>query len=757
MENKLHTILLVEDDLTVAISESLRLEKEGFSVIHVTDGVKAIEAVNESEKIDIILMDIDLGTDKDGIGFANEILESHNIPIIFLTGDNSKETLNKIEQITSYGYVVKSSGFWVLIASINMALKLHKAHRELKLKEGILLENKNRYRAIYNASTIGIAQSNFDGKFVDVNPAFQMITGYLFNELIKMSWSDITHPVDRMKSLYFYNELREGRLENYSMEKRYIHKEGHSIWANVSVVVVKNEEGVPAFELGIVENITKRKEAENALSENESRYRDLFDEAPIGYHEIDREGVITRVNNTELRMLGYISDSEMIGKQVSDFVIQTEQSKHELQKKLQGKLTVGKTYRRDFKRKDGSLIPVIVCDRLILSANGSLHGIRSTIQDITDIKKAQDALVLSETKYRNIFENVQDVFFRTDISGILTEISPSIKRYSGYSIDYLLGLSVEEIYENSDDRKAMLAILIEKGEINDYEINLKNIDEHIVIASINAHLLYDDFQKPIGIEGSLRDISYRKNAELQIQKYARELKNLNATKDKFFSIIAHDLRGPFSGILSLSEMLSKQADVFSKDELQELGLELFNSSTNVYKLLEDLLDWSKLESGRMPFKPESLQFRYEIDKVFNLLKRNAEGKRITFVNQAEAASLVFADLQMLQMVLRNLVSNAIKFSYENSIVTVATKTEPGEITFIVKDCGVGMSDETVAKLFKPEIHFSTEGTKNEKGTGLGLILCKDIIEKHGGKIWVESQPDVGSKFFFTLSKPAGEN
>jgi PAS domain S-box-containing protein len=750
MENGKNIVLLADEDAGYLTREASWLNNEGFIIKTAESAAEVSEILKNPNSIDIIVIDINLCAEENGVCSAAEIQTAYNIPLIILSETNSPEIREMIDRIAAYGYVFKSSGAGTLAATIKMALKLHKSRAELRDKEKDLFEIEKRYFAIYNASSIGIVKYDFEGNFIDANSAFQQMVGYSDSELRKMSWNDITHPNDKEKSSYHYVKMKNGELNYYTIEKRYIHKNRTTVWVNANVVAIEDEEGRPAFEFGIITDITTKKETEYALLESESRFRELFDEAPIGYHEIDRNGILTRVNQTELRLLGYSDPKEMLGQHVSNFVAQTEQSKKELQKKLDGKLIVGNTYRRDFKRKDGRKIPVAVCDRLILARNGDLTGIRSTIQDISDIKKAEDALIKSETKYRNIFENVQDVYYRTDINGIITEISPSIKRHTGRNIDSFLGGPVEEIYQNPEDRKKFLEALAVKGEVNDYELLLKGFNKNPLFVSVNAHFLYDDDGTITGVEGSLRDITERKNAELKIAEYAEELKNLNATKDKFFSIIAHDLKNPFNSILILAEMFASQIEIFPPEELKELSEELFKSAGHVYKLLEDLLEWSRVESGRMPFIPQNLYCWHEIDLVIKLLAKSAERKRIILENNAPKTSMVYADSKMLQMTLRNLISNAIKFSYENSRIIIEVAHDENETLFKVSDTGVGIPDDSIDKLFKLDVYYSTEGTNNEKGTGLGLILCYDIIKKHNGKIWVESSPGKGSSFFFSI-------
>jgi len=163
-----------------------------------------------------------------------------------------------------------------------------------------------------------------------------------------------------------------------------------------------------------------------------------------------------------------------------------------------------------------------------------------------------------------------------------------------------------------------------------------------------------------------------------------------------------------------------------------------------------LLEWSNLESGRMPFAPMSINCKSEIEKVISLLTPNAANKKIVLESDVKADDSAFADKKMLQMVLRNLISNAIKFSYEGGVVVISVSGNGTETVFAVKDSGVGMTEENRGRLFKTGEYLSTFGTKNEKGTGLGLVLCKEIVEKHNGQIWVESFPGKGSAFYFSI-------
>lgn len=240
------------------------------------------------------------------------------------------------------------------------------------------------------------------------------------------------------------------------------------------------------------------------------------------------------------------------------------------------------------------------------------------------------------------------------------------------------------------------------------------------------------------------------NQEISRQRDA--LKQINADKDKFFSILAHDLKSPFTSMLGFSEILAEDYKALSDAERYEIATDIHSSIKTGFNLLENLLAWGSLQIGRIEFAPTQLNFRREVDEVLKLLQITASLKKIGIYNEVEPDITVEADANMLHSVLRNLVSNALKYTNHGGKIriTAAAAGIPGMIQIAVIDSGVGMSQDDIAKLFSPEISFSTRGTANETGTGLGLILCSEMITKHGGHISALSAPGNGSTFFFTL-------
>jgi signal transduction histidine kinase len=227
---------------------------------------------------------------------------------------------------------------------------------------------------------------------------------------------------------------------------------------------------------------------------------------------------------------------------------------------------------------------------------------------------------------------------------------------------------------------------------------------------------------------------------------------LNADKDLFLSILAHDLRSPFTALLGISDLLLENIHEFNIDETEVLLKQLKEASTGTFALLEDLLKWTSTQSGKIPFNPQNLDFSDICTNILETLGKNADAKNITIKRSANDKISVFADIDMLKTVLRNLVSNAIKFTNKGGTIIIKAKENSENVTISVSDDGIGIKPDKLAKLFDISHRQTTRGTEKESGTGLGLILCKEFVEKTGGKLWVESKAGKGSSFKFTLPK-----
>lgn len=234
----------------------------------------------------------------------------------------------------------------------------------------------------------------------------------------------------------------------------------------------------------------------------------------------------------------------------------------------------------------------------------------------------------------------------------------------------------------------------------------------------------------------------------------RQLNEANAAKDKFFSIIAHDLKNPLTGMLLSSELLIEFIDRADKEKVKARAVSLYDSGKKLYELLSNLLEWSREQMNKTGLVIKEADIEETVGSVVALVKEMAEAKNIQIKISTEGSAVWCFDVNMIQTVIRNLVTNAIKFTNKNGMITIDIRNGKDKLTIAVKDNGVGISEENLSRLFRIDQHYTTSGTSDEKGTGLGLLLCKEFIAKHGGDIRVESRPGEGSSFIFSLPELA---
>jgi signal transduction histidine kinase len=247
------------------------------------------------------------------------------------------------------------------------------------------------------------------------------------------------------------------------------------------------------------------------------------------------------------------------------------------------------------------------------------------------------------------------------------------------------------------------------------------------------------------------NVTERIAAVQEIKLKNEQLQKLNAEKDKFYSIIAHDLRSPFNGFLGLTQVMAEELPNLTMAKVQEIAVSMRKSATNLYSLLNNLLEWSQIQQGVIHFNPKVIQFGLIVGESIDMIDETARSKEIEIKTDIAVDLEVFADQNMLQTIIRNLVSNAVKFTHKGGRVSLSAKTvNNNSIVLSVRDTGIGMSQTIIENLFRLDVQTNRKGTEGEPSTGLGLLLCKEFIEKHGGKIWVESEVEKGSTFSFSI-------
>ncbi|PLX21903.1 MAG: hypothetical protein C0597_02960 [Marinilabiliales bacterium] len=484
---------------------------------------------------------------------------------------------------------------------------------------------------------------------------------------------------------------------------------------------------------------------------------DFLDLLPEIVFEIDTNLKVKVLNRTCEKILGY-SKNELIDKTITlkDLIVpdDLERIKKSLQVNFNGNHSTGNSYR--VYKKNREIIALEVYNSHI-KKNGKTIGLRCIAIDITEKEKRHQELTSQEKHFRTIFQNFPLPYQSLDKDGIIVDVNPLWEEILGYSRNEVIGKKFNSILsvENQDKFDLAFDKFKENGIIRDIHFDIRKRDGKIVYVSYHGKVEYSPDHEIIRTHCVFSDITLQKKAEKTLINSENRLRELNATKDKFFSIIAHDLKNPFNDLMGFTQLLALNIEKYDKAKIEQFAHIIHQSSKLAYNLLENLLDWSRAQSGTLKFKPEKISIDKLIHENISLLESTARNKNIKIYSEVDQHVYAFADKNMVKTIIRNLISNAIKYTNQGGHINVRSKCGKGcEIS--VSDTGIGISHENIDKIFKIDESFSTVGTEREKGTGLGLILCKEFVEKNGGKLWVKSEPNIGSTFMFTLPLPEPE-
>ncbi len=474
---------------------------------------------------------------------------------------------------------------------------------------------------------------------------------------------------------------------------------------------------------------------------------------------IESDNKIILTNNSFSKALGYHGNEDLLGKSFIEFVADEDVKRiSEYLHLLRRKMDAPDRFEFLGKKEDGSTIFFSVSVSGF-EVEGKIY-LTYIIRDITERRHAQFTLRKSEEEYRNLIENIDDFFYSySKIKGKLTPVfySVNVQRITGYDQDQLL--NDQKLFfkiVHPDDlhiAKQKVKDLLKSRIKNSIEIEFRIINKYgnVVWVRNKINLNRDALGEIINLFGIVSDISIRKKAEDELKKSKEDLVKMNETKDRFLSIVSHDLRTPFSSILGFTDLILND-NTLEEKELKQYVKFIRESSVSMLSLVNSLLDWNRIQSGRIQFEPERTSAKYIVERSINSVIGAAKQKNIELKSTILDEIQIFVDVNLILQVFNNLISNAIKFTETNGTITVSVK--PSEhlrfLEFSVKDTGVGIKKEDIKKLFSIDVKFTKDGTAGEKGSGIGLTIVGDIIQRHGGKILVESEPGKGSDFKFTL-------
>lgn len=612
-------------------------------------------------------------------------------------------------------------------------------------------DSEERFRILFEGAPDAIFLADpVSRKIIDANRTASDLLKRKREEIIGMMQHEI-HPVEEVDFAVetFKSHISESDILGFThpVENTVVRSDGVQVPVEIRAQMI-HLRGRNIL-MGIFRNISERKLAETAKQQVLSELQTLIENVQQGVLLEDENRVILFANSKFCEQFKFSSPEEVMGINCREVLLKMKESIADPQKfneivdkRLAEKqivlseeliLTDGRTFERDY-------IPVIV--------DGKNYRNFWIFRNITKRKQREKALKDSQMQISALLLAMPDMMFLQNREGVYIDFH-SPKGGKVFSApEYFLGKNMSEILP-PDIVKAFKTVLenaLRTREIQNLEYSLPM---PWGIGYFESRTIAYEDDKILSV---IRDITERKQAELQIQQQNLELKKLNEDKDRFMSIVSHDLKTPFNSILGLLDLLNENLHKYDLPKIEKFITTIRSSSNHFYQLLESLLLWAKSQSGKMPYEPQNINFNEVCSLVIEELKLNAEAKNLALRLSSSEENIVFADMEMLKTILRNLISNAIKFTPMGGEIEIYIEDNMDAITVVISDTGIGIPQDAIESLFNISSYHTTTGTSGESGSGLGLFLCKELIEKNKGKIWVESEPEKGSDFKFTLPK-----
>ncbi|MGB5287487.1 MAG: PAS domain-containing sensor histidine kinase [Ignavibacteriaceae bacterium] len=472
---------------------------------------------------------------------------------------------------------------------------------------------------------------------------------------------------------------------------------------------------------------------------------------PAAAFLLDENLVIKNANKLAESIIGFNSE-KIFGKNIIEFFPDkdTDQFRKILQKSFAS--PIPNTAEMMIRTADGNNLNVLSMFRCFKDFDTNNEFCVLAIIDFTPQKMKEEIIRDSEERFKNMANTAPVMIWIADVEGLFSFVNKVWLDYSGGELGNQLGINWLNNVHPDDLEKVVNNYQKALRTKRPFSIEFRFMDKKSKYEwmLIKGKPRYSDENMYLGFIGSCISIHDQKEFEAKISNLNEELVHTIATKDKFFSIISHDLRSPLSGLMGILDILSTDYESLEEKEKREFIKDASVASKTTFTLMENLLEWSRIQTGKINYQPERLKIQRLVESIASLYGQNLKNKEIEFITNISPDIFAFADKSMTETIFRNLISNAIKFTHTGGKITVSSEIENNMAIIKVNDSGVGIEEENIPKLFRVDAGFSTKGTKDESGTGLGLIICKELVEKQEGKIWVKSKKNEGSTFYYSV-------
>ncbi len=625
---------------------------------------------------------------------------------------------------------------------------------ERRVAENLLRESEQRFQAFMDNSPTLCFIKDEQGRMLFINRVMAKAFGVSYDEMVGKNDFDWLPPeTARAVMEYERGIIRNNRaskqVEMVTTADGLTHE-----WLVVKFPIVSPDGR--KFLGGIGMDIRDQRKTERALKISESTFRDLFHDAPVAYHELDTEGRVLRVNKTELALLGYTAE-EMIGKPIWDFVVDAV-AKDAVRSKLKDRGGDSEAFQRTYRRKDGSTIPVLIRDRLLLDASGASCGMRSAMQDISDLKRTEASLRAAEENYRKIFENAIEGIFQISPEGRFLNANPALASILGYDSPAYLLAEVNDIgrqiYAQPSRWRDFCSAMESHAKVSDFQCEVRCRNGAVIWVSMHARPVSDAAGKIAYYEGTIENITTRRDAEAAMSTARDSALESARLKSEFLANMSHEIRTPMNGIIGMTGLL---LDTELNTRQRDFAETIVESSEALLKIINDILDFSKIEAGMMTFEKIDFDLNDVAEGVVDLFAGRAlsKGVELSLFVADDVPLMLKGDPGRLRQVLANLVGNAMKFTEEGEVCVTVRTLEGADartrLHFEVMDTGIGITKDQQARLFQPFVQADGSTTRRHGGTGLGLAISRRLVSQMDGDVWIESEIGHGSKFCFTAA------